>query len=334
MQTLYQKAGELIRFIVDDLLYLSENTNNFNTVTEENFNNKRHALLLLGGIGAIPTENANDNFNTWLSRSSIGFDLEISTKSVVYSEIEPFVQDMVSFAYQKTNNFSSITSNFVENNSYLIPVIMHSLGIFSKRDFQKRIGVTQVSDTKVSAPTAIKIANLFDKLENSQIASQEEVVQRMRGTTEGIVRDLVGRVLLEDFVAASLTKEKINFLREDEYTGIKGVIYDFRADFLIGDENNPIAFIEVRKSSAGHASLYAKDKMFSAINWKGQHKKCVAVLITDGPWTRQTLEIMATVFDYVVPIQKVNIVSNALRRYVDGDDSVLNWIIDFKINKN
>ncbi|MHC5615341.1 MAG: hypothetical protein ACYTXA_31335 [Nostoc sp.] len=57
-------------------------------------------------------------------------------------------------------------------------------------------------------------------------------------------------------------------MRESEYKTLRGVIYDFRADFVIPDAQNPLAFIEVRKSSSRHASLYAKDKMFFAINWK------------------------------------------------------------------
>jgi hypothetical protein len=95
-----------------------------------------------------------------------------------------------------------------------------------------------------------------------------------------------------------------------------------------------MAFIEVRKSSSRHASLYAKDKMFSAIKWKGQHQECLGVLVIDGPWTVATLEILASVFDYVIPIGQVDQVAAKIREYLDGDKSVLQWLIQFRILRN
>jgi len=127
-------------------------------------------------------------------------------------------------------------------------------------------------------------------------------LQRLEATLEGIVRDLVGRVLLESIVASALEKLNVPFKRENEYSFLKGVVYNFRADFIIPNEINPKVFIEVRKSSSRHTSLYAKDKMFSAINWKGNNKELLAVLVVDGEWTKETLTVMANVFDYVIPI--------------------------------
>lgn len=112
---------------------------------------------------------------------------------------------------------------------------------------------------------------------------------------------------------------------------MEGVIYNFRSDFVVPDENEPKAFIEVRKSSSRHASLYAKDKMFSAINWKGKNKGILAILIVDGEWTAETLRIMANVFDYVVPIKAVSFVANSIAQYLQGDKSKLKWVIDFSI---
>ena len=77
--------------------------------------------------------------------------------------------------------------------------------------------------------------------------------------------------------------------------------------------------------------MYAKDKMFSAINWKGQHPKCLGVLIIDGPWTEVTLKIMSRIFDYVIPINQVDEVATKIRAYLDGDTSVLQWLINFNI---
>jgi hypothetical protein len=128
--------------------------------------------------------------------------------------------------------------------------------------------------------------------------TRAQFLQSIEPTLEGIVRDLVGRVLLESIVANALDEAKVAYKRESEYNALKGVVYDFRADFVIPNAESPKAFIEVRKSSSRHASLYAKDKMFSAINWKGKNKDLVAVLVVDGPWTAETLRVMTKVFDY------------------------------------
>ncbi len=148
---------------------------------------------------------------------------------------------------------------------------------------------------------------------------------------EGIVRDLIGRVMLESIVESALLEAKIPFRREEEYSALTGVIYDFRADFVIPTEEAPSAFIEVRKSSSRHASLYAKDKMFSAINWKGKHPEMLAILVVDGEWTADTLRAMAKIFDYVVPLANVTELAQTIADYLAGDRSKLKWLVDFSI---
>src|SRR5262249_22551181 len=155
-------------------------------------------------------------------------------------------------------------------------------------------------------------------------------LQRLESTLEGIVRDLVGRVLLESIVDSALRDQAVSFKREDEYESLPGVVYDFRADFVIPDPAEPKVFIEVRKSSARHASLYAKDKMSSAINWKGRNKELLAALVVDGEWTGETLRVMANVFDYVVPVGRVPELVETIKGYIGGDKSKLKWLVRFR----
>ena len=158
-----------------------------------------------------------------------------------------------------------------------------------------------------------------------------EILQRLESTLEGIVRDLVGRVLLESIVENALYREKLPFQREKEYSSLSGVVYDFRADFILPNAQTPMACIEVRKSSSRHASLYAKDKMFSAINWKGHNRNLLAIIVVDGQWTMETLLVMAKVFDYVVPISRITEVVKTLKAYLDGDKTKLKWLIQLQI---
>jgi hypothetical protein len=202
-------------------------------------------------------------------------------------------------------------------------------GVFSKAALKKIVG--SASDKSISKPAALRIANLLNERVIPKNINKGEVLRRLDSTLEGIVRDLVGRVLLESLVDSALRKKGLIFLREDEYSSLSGVIYDIRADFVVPDNKKPKAFIEVRKSSSRHASLYAKDKMFSAINWKGRHLDMLAILIVDGEWTAETLRVMANIFDYVVPIASVSDLADTLSAYVNGDTSKLKWLVQFKI---
>ncbi len=336
-ETLYQHATKKMREIVDVMLLLAQESINFHQPTDVHFSDIDKATILLCGkgylINDVPIE-IEDRKNAWLSRSAITFGIERSATSLLYQKIQPFIVQLVENAFSETNNFNSISSTWINQNPFYLPVLMHALGIFSKRDLQKIIGKGTASDTKISKPVSEKLAELFNDIDINTIPNKIQIIERIKRTTEGIVRDLVGKLLLEDFVAQALENEDVPFLREEQYEAITGVVYDIRADFVIPSPDAPKAFIEVRKSSSGHASLYAKDKMFSAINWKGRHHNCLGIIIVDGPWTQSTLEIMGRVFDYVIPVEHANEVARKIRDYLNGDQSILRWMIQFHITKN
>ena len=194
---------------------------------------------------------------------------------------------------------------------------------------KKQVG--SVSDNNISRPAANRLAYLLENRIVPEDVREGEVLQRLEATLEGIVRDLIGRVMLESIVESALKKAGVPYKSEHEYSKLSGVIYDHRADFIVPDETSPKAFIEVRKSSSRHASLYAKDKMFSAINWKGRHRDILAILVVDGEWTSETLKVMAEVFDYVVPLSHVNDLALTIDQYLAGDNSKLKWLIDFRV---
>lgn len=336
-ETLYQHATSKMRDIIDVMLTLSQETVNFHQPEDDHFNDIDKATILLCGKGYsildIP-EDVNDRKNAWLGRAAINFGIERAATSLLYKKIRPFIKGLVDDAFSETNDFNDVTADWINKNPHYLPVLMHALGVFSKRDLQKLIGKGTASDTGISKPVSEKVAQLFSSIDSSTIPNKVQITERIKGTTEGIVRDLVGRLLLEDFVAQALKNESVPFLREDEYESISGVVYDFRADFIIPSPEDPRAFIEVRKSSSAHASLYAKDKMFSAINWKGKHQRCLGIVVVDGPWTQNTLEVMSRVFDYVIPVERANEVAKKIKQYLDGDDTVLRWLIQFQITPN
>lgn len=325
--TLYQLATDHMKTIVSRLLELSTATHNFTSPPDIIWQSNDDSTMLLCGQGYHSDElpPSKHRKNAWLARSAVPFGIERAATGILYRHLQPHVDSMIQSAYAETENFRNITSIWIHENPHLLPVMMHTAGIFSKQELKQLIG--SVSDTRISKPAGERFVQFF----HGTIPEKEHVRERMKATTEGIVRDLVGRVLLEQFVASALEKAKVPYQRESDYKTLKGVIYDFRADFVVSQESDPKAFIEVRKSSSRHASLYAKDKMFSAINWKGRHRECLGIIIVDGPWTAPSLDVMSRVFDYVIPITKAGEAAEKIRCFLDGDKTVLRWLIKFSI---
>jgi len=331
-RTLYQVADTEIRKCIEAYLKLTKETHNLSMVDERHFGDHLAKVILLAGLGVRQFDVApREVVEEWKRRRAIPFDVETAVTTEVYRHIRELGAAFLENVEQKSHAFSKFDVEFIQDNPYLLPLLQHLAGVFSKSKLKELVG--SVSDNSISKPAATRLAKLLADRVDAKSVNKGEILQRLEATLEGIVRDLIGRVLLESIVDSALKEEQVPFQREEEYPHLQGVVYDFRADFVIPNSTAPLAFIEVRKSSSRHASLYAKDKMFSAINWKGKNKKLLAVLVVDGEWTKETLIVMANVFDYIVPIGRVTELIGTLKAYLAGDDSKLKWLIEFRINK-
>ncbi|MEB3148130.1 MAG: hypothetical protein VKL60_03815 [Sphaerospermopsis sp.] len=330
--TLYAIAMDFIKSYIDVYLKLVNETKGFAVVEANNAQDYEQKLIILTGINSNLdplTSTANDVVQEWQRRQAIIFDVEASITKGVYIQMREVAQNLIDELRISTNNFQVFEADYINKNPRMLPIFQRLINVRSKSELKKRVG--NVSDNSISKPAAKRLADILNSNTTNKNIDDQEILQGLETTLEGIVRDLVGRVLLESIVATALDEANVPYKREKEYKYLEGVIYNFRSDFVVPDENEPKAFIEVRKSSSRHASLYAKDKMFSAINWKGKNKDILAILIVDGEWTAETLRIMANVFDYVVPIKAVSSVANSIAEYLQGDKSKLKWVIDFSI---
>lgn len=329
MPTLYQLADQEIRSCISDYLELADQTNGLSSVSVDAVNSDSKAIILLAGlnvhVGETTAERAVDE---WSRRRAVPFDIGAGITARICNNIRNAGERFFEEVRVETKGFNEWKPAYINANPHVLPILMHLSGIFSKAALKKQVG--NVSDNSISMPAAERLSTLLKDKVDANTVRKAEILKSLDSTLEGIIRDLVGRVL-ESIVESALTKEKVPFKREKEYSSLSGVVYDFRADFVVPNEKTPVAFIEVRKSSSRHASLYAKDKMFSAINWKGKHPKMLAILVVDGEWTTETLKVMAQVFDYVVPLRNVNDVARTISEYLAGDDSKRRWLIEFSI---
>lgn len=329
-QTLYQIADGEIRKCIDVYLSLAQASKGLTAVEAEHLADPRGRVIVLAGLGAAIRETtAQEVVREWQQRQAVPFDLETGITAGVYSNLRAQAELLYEQLNAATNGFRSFEPEYISANAYLLPLLQHLAGIFSKAKLKALVG--PISDNGISRPAAVRLVKVLNERVSAEHVAKGEVLKRLESTLEGIVRDLVGRVLLESIVDAALRLRKLPFLREEQYRSLVGVVYDFRADFVLPDSTDPKVVIEVRKSSSRHASLYAKDKMFSAINWKGRTSDLMAVLVVDGDWTGETLRVMANVFDYVVPIGRIDELAASIEAYLNGDRTRLKWLIEFKI---
>ncbi|MEN8221505.1 MAG: hypothetical protein ABFS56_35225 [Pseudomonadota bacterium] len=332
MKTIYQLAREAMNVEIERYLNLLKCSNGLDNIREEHLLEPDTAKLFAGGIGVVFLENESDFAKQLIEerqrKRAVPFDVEQAVTIGVYNKVRLHVATLFDSAEKLTNGFTIFDANTLHQNPVLLPVFQNILAL-SKAQLKKKVG--SVSDTGFSKPGAERLAALLKSTVKPNKISKVNILQRLEITMEGIVRDLVGRVLFEEVVAHALSNQGVKYMRENEYSFLAGVVYDFRADFVIPEPSNPVAFIEVRKSSSRHASLYAKDKMFSAINWKGHHKNLIGVMVVEGDWTQATLQTMAKVFDYVIPLNQCTELAKILKRAVDGDETVLKWLIELTI---
>lgn len=329
-QTLYQIANDEIRRCIDVYLKLAERSKGLTALLPEHLPDSRGRVIVMAGLGvAARLATAEEVCSEWQRRQALSFDLETGITAGVYSNLRTVAETFYEQLSEATDGFTRFDKGYLADNPYLLPLLQHLAGVFSKAKLKELVG--SVSDNSISKPAAERLSRLLSERVDPAHVVKGEILKRLESTLEGIVRDLVGRVLLESIVDAALRRRGLSFLREEQYESLAGVVYDFRADFILPDATTPKVFIEVRKSSSRHASLYAKDKMFSAINWKGKTPDLLAVLVVDGEWTGETLRVMANVFDYVVPIGRVDELVRSIEAYLKGDRSKLKWLIDFRI---
>jgi len=330
LRTLYQIADAEIRRCIDVYLALAQASKGLTALLPQHLVDERARIIVMAGLGIPPQAATPDEVHAeWQRRQALTFDLETAITAGVYTNLRTVAGSLYEEVRAQTNDFTLFDPAYLVDNPHVLPLMQHLSGIFSKAKLKEHVG--SVSDKKISRPAAERLCKLLAERVDPTRVVKGETLKRLESTLEGIVRDLVGRVLLESIVDAALRQRRLSFLREDEYEALAGVVYDFRADFVLPDATAPKVFIEVRKSSSRHASLYAKDKMFSAINWKGKTPDLLGVLVVDGEWTGETLRVMANVFDYVVPIGRIDDLVQSVEGYLNGDQTKLKWLIQFQI---
>jgi hypothetical protein len=267
MATLYQLADAEIRLCIFDYLELAEQTLGLTNIEQSHVNTSRKAVILLAGLNAS-IDDLSPVFvvSEWKRRKAVPFDVETGITNGVYNNIRGAGAAYLEEVKAASSGYTDWPSDFIKSNPHTLPILQHLSGIFSKAALKKQVG--SVADTSISGPASQRLSTLLQERVDPENVREGEILKRLESTLEGIVRDLVGRVMLESIVESALLSENVPFKREDEYASLAGVIYDHRADFVVPNETTPLAFIEVRKSSSRHPLLKGQNVFCNKLEGK------------------------------------------------------------------
>lgn len=307
-----------MKSVAAKLLSLSAHTKQFSKPKTDHFRDEDYLVMLSEGVRADRSARPSEALRNYdKAFESNGFSLERAFIAGLSGKLDRLIPELVDFTISMTSRFQSVRAEDVYLNPASLPVLMHALKIHSKRDLQKELGIKTVSEKRLAMTSACKLATAFKS--RKDFADRDQIINGMSRTLEGVVRDLTGRHLLESFVTAALECERVPYSLEADIKPLEGALYDHRPDFLSFVDGKPKAYIEVRRSTVDHSSLYAKEKAFSAINWKSRHPEMLAVLITEGNWSGAAVELVSKVYDYVIPVLEADRAADLIGRHVAGE---------------
>jgi len=160
--TLYQVADAEIRECIAAYLKLSKTTGAMADVRSEHLVDQRSIVILLAGLGIRAFDvSATVAVEEWKRRRAVPFDIEAAITTEVYRHIRTLGAKFLDSVEKDTDGFTQFTAEFIQANSYLLPLFQHLGGIFSKSKLKELVG--SVSDVSISAPGAARLAALLSE---------------------------------------------------------------------------------------------------------------------------------------------------------------------------
>ncbi|MCS4088789.1 hypothetical protein [Rhizobium sp. BK176] len=292
-------------------------TSGFSKVCEEDFACPEKGPLLLAGKRLTCLGSAKENIEAWKT-AGVVFEHADAAGRVVAAKLRIRAAEMVNFVFDETAQLTRVTPEWIMAHPYTLPVFANATGTVSKKRFKNQFKLTAASDRSIGRTDATRIV---EGIQPGMVLAPREVVAGMESLIEGIVRDQIGKVVNEAFIQQALDRRDVPYVRDEGGSNqIEGLVSASRADIAAPDNSDPKVFIEVRKSTANHASLYASSLMFSALDRRGRHPNSLAIMLYDGAWSGATKALMENAFHYVFHVLESDQAADIVKRHLDGED--------------
>lgn len=196
METFYDLASKEMDRLIATYLDLLARTNGLSDLQPNHLETVESRAIVLAGVGSPldPVGAAPERVvYEWQRMAAIPFDVEAGITVGVYRSIRQYAGILLDEVEQDTGGFRHFTSEYVSAHPHFLPIFQHLAGLFSKAALKRRVG--NASDRSVSHSVAERLADLLNERTRAGPTNKGEILQRLESTLEGIVRDLVGKVL-------------------------------------------------------------------------------------------------------------------------------------------
>lgn len=294
-------------------------TAGFTEASEDDFTCPERGPILLAGKRLACLGSASANRVAWKT-SGNDFEHAVAAGQVVAGKLRIRAAEIVDFVFKETAQMTNVTPDWIMAHPYALPVFVNATGTVSKKKFKSHFKLTNATDRNIGRTDATRIA---DGIQPDMVIAPREIVAGMESLIEGIVRDQIGKVVNEAFIQQALDRLDVPYVRDEGGSNqIEGLVSASRADIAVPHNNNPKVFIEVRKSTANHASLYASSLMFSALDRRGKHPDSLAIMLYDGAWSGATKALMENAFHYVFHVLESDRAAEIVKRHLSGEEDM------------
>jgi hypothetical protein len=210
--TLYAMATDVMKDYITVYLDLAKRTKGFSDVGVKHVQHLAQRTIILSGINSPlpPSETSPSQVvEEWKRMKAVRFEVEPAITCGVYIQLRARAEQLLDKLQAATKGFMEFPATYISSNPQMLPILQRLANISSKADLKRQIG--NVSDNAVSEAAAERLADILNRRQPGRSMSRAQLVQSIEPTLEGIVRDLVGRVLLESIVANALDKAGVPY---------------------------------------------------------------------------------------------------------------------------
>ncbi|HEY9800223.1 MAG TPA: hypothetical protein V6D25_07680 [Leptolyngbyaceae cyanobacterium] len=204
--TFYKVATDAMEEYIEIYLALSKQSDGFPNIQNLDLVSRKSRLVVINGLSLELNPNTStpeDIKREAERRLAITLDTESAITAGVYEKMHLFAGSLVDQLFEETDELRSLSSQYISANPGLLPFFQQLAGLRSKSELKREVG--NASDNNISSVVAQRILERIVRNLQTRAFSKERLLQAVEPTLEGIVRDLVGKVLLENIVADALS---------------------------------------------------------------------------------------------------------------------------------